>query len=112
MKHGKTYEFGEIVLASVSFPNGTGIKQRPVLILFQKRKNIIVTGITSNLSREGVLIKKEEGLDKDSIVRLDYIFTIDDSNIKKKLITISESKKKEICKKLEESICGNFTLDS
>ena len=104
------YEFGDVLLAKVQFPNGTSVKKRPVIVLFQKKKNIIVSGITSNISRDGVLIKKESGLKKDSIVRLDYIFTLDDSLIEKKLISLSENKKREICELLQENICGNFFL--
>ncbi|MHA1222156.1 MAG: type II toxin-antitoxin system PemK/MazF family toxin [Candidatus Heimdallarchaeaceae archaeon] len=84
------------------------MKKRPILVLFHRRKNIVVAGITSNLSREGVLIKKKDGVDKDSIIRLDYIFTIEDSLIERKLTTISEEIKKEVCKNLKECICGNF----
>ena len=65
---------------------------------------VVVAGITSNLRMKGVLITKKEGLPKDSIIKLNYIFTISEKMIKKFLLNISEEKKKLIKKELIEKI--------
>ena len=51
-------------------------KKRPALILFEEFDNVVVAGITSNLQMEGVPLLKEEGAVKDSVIKLNYIFTI------------------------------------
>lgn len=49
---------------------------------------------------KGILITKKEGLPKDSVIKLNYIFTISEKMIKKFLLNISEEKKQLIKKEL------------
>lgn len=100
MKPGTTYKFGDIVLIEVSFVDKYSVKLRPALVLFEELDNIVVAGITSNLSMKGVLIPKEEGLIVKSVAKLNYIFTISKIRIKKLLTHLSERKKKETCEEL------------
>jgi len=90
------FNFGQIILAEVQYTDTFEIKTRPALVLFEEKGNIVVAGITSNLNMKGILITKKEGLPKDSIIKLNYIFTISEKMIKKFLINISEEKKKII----------------
>ena len=87
------YNFGEVVLAQVQFTDTFEIKKRPCLVLFEEFGNIIVAGITSNLEMKGILITKKEGVIKDSIIKLNYIFTISEKMIEKSLFKITKEKK-------------------
>ena len=87
------HSFGEVVLASVQFTDTFEIKRRPALVLFEERGNVIVAGITSNLEMEGISLLKKEGALKDSIIKLNYIFTISEKMIKKVLFSITNKKK-------------------
>lgn len=90
------YNFGDVVLTELQFTDTFEIKTRPALILFEELGNIVVAGITSNLQMKGILITKKEGLPKDSIIKLNYIFTISEKMIKKFITSLSDNKKKII----------------
>jgi mRNA interferase MazF len=97
-KHGKKYKFGDIVLALVQFTDSNEIKTRPALVLFEEFDNIVLMGITSNTAMKGIFLKKEEGMAFDSILKINYIFTVTEAQIKKYLFNLTEEKK-EIIKK-------------
>jgi len=90
------HKFGEIVLAEVQFTDTFETKVRPALVLFEEEGNVVVAGITSNMEMEGVKLTRKEGAIKESIIKLNYIFTISEKMIKKNLFAISEEKKKII----------------
>jgi mRNA interferase MazF len=90
------HSFGDVILAEVQFADTFEIKSRPVLVLFEEYGNIVTAGITSNLNMKGIKLAKKEGAIKDSIIKLNYIFTISENMIKKDLFRISEEKKKII----------------
>lgn len=92
------HKFGEIILASVQYTDTFEIKKRPALILFEEKGNVVVMGITSNPKMEGIPLTKNEGAIKDSVIKINYIFTISEKMIERKLFSIS-SKKREIIKK-------------
>jgi len=100
------YKLGDIVLTQIQFTDTFEIKTRPAVVLFEEHGNIIVAGITSNTKMEGIPITKKEGAIKDSVIKLNYIFTISESMIKKKLFSLSLEKRKilvsEITKKIKE----------
>ncbi|MFC1691462.1 type II toxin-antitoxin system PemK/MazF family toxin [Nanoarchaeota archaeon] len=97
---------GDVVLATIQFTDTFEIKKRPALVLFEDLGNVVVAGITSNLKMEGVPLTKKEGAIKDSVIKLNYIFTISKSMISKALFQISSKKKKvvhdNLMKKLED----------
>lgn len=105
MNIGKMYKFGDIILAEVQFTDTFEIKTRPALVLFEEQGNIVVAGITSNLEMDGIRVTKKEGFVKDSVIKLNYIFTISEKMVKKFLFAILDNKKKlikeEIIKKLK-----------
>ena len=98
------YKFGDVVLASAQFTDTFEIKRRPALVLFEEFGNVVVAGITSNLKMKGVILSKKDGAVRDSIIKLNYIFTISEKMIEKSLFSISSDKKelikKELIKKL------------
>ncbi len=99
------HKFGEVILAEVQFVDTFETKLRPALVLFEEFDNVVVMGITSNLEMEGIKLTKKEGAIKDSVLKLNYIFTISEKMIKKSLFSLSKEKKKiildEIVKRLK-----------
>ena len=87
------HSFGEVVLAEVQFTDTFEIKIRPALILFEEKGNVVVSGITSNLQMKGIPLTKKEGSLKESIIKLNYIFTISEKMVKKTLFSLSKEKK-------------------
>lgn len=100
MKIGKMHRFGEVILSRVNYTDNFQFKKRPSLVLFEEKGNIVVLGITSNLSMEGVKLTKEEGAIKESIIKLNYIFTISEKMVEKNLFSVSEQKKLKIKQEL------------
>ena len=95
---------GDIVLARVQFTDTFEIKKRPALVLFEEFDNVVVAGITSNLQMGGVPLSKKEGAVKDSVIKLNYIFTISKKMISKNLFHLSKEKKQMIYNRLIEKL--------
>jgi mRNA interferase MazF len=88
------FDSGDIVLAKIQFTDTFEVKKRPALVLYGEYGNIIVAGITSNLEMEGIPLTKKEGAFKDSKIKLNYIFTITEKMIEKKLFSLTPMKKR------------------
>lgn len=95
---------GDVVLTKVQFTDTFEIKKRPALVLFEEFDNIVVAGITSNLSMKGISITKNDGAIKDSVIKLNYIFTVSKIMIERVLFSLSKDKKKEVFDKLIEKL--------
>ncbi|MFH1752297.1 MAG: type II toxin-antitoxin system PemK/MazF family toxin [archaeon] len=97
---------GDVVIARMQFTDTFEVKQRPALVLFEEFDNIIVAGITSNLQMQGIPLTKKEGAIKDSVIKLNYVFTISKAMIIKTLFHLNQEKKEivytEIVKKLKK----------
>lgn len=96
------FKFGDVVLAQIQFVDTSEIKVRPALVLFEEYGNIVAAGITSNLKMDGVNLTKTDGAIKESIIKLNYIFTISEHMIKKVLFSISTEKKRIIVNELNK----------
>ena len=97
---------GDVVLAQVQFTDTFDIKTRPAVVLFEEFGNVVIAGITSNLSMKGVALTKKDGAIKDSIIKTNYIFTISEAAIKKKLFSLNKQKKTELYKELVDRLSG------
>ena len=104
MMLGKMHRFGEIILASVQYTDTFEIKKRPALVLFEDSGNIVVVGITSNLKMKGISLSKNEGAIRDSVIKLNYIFTISEKMGERVLFSISKEKRNLVKKELLEKI--------
>jgi len=93
---GKKLSPGDVVLANVQYTDTFGIKKRPALVLFEEYDNVVAAGITSNPSMKGIKITKKEGAVKDSVIKLNYIFTISSIMIEKTLFTLGKDKKRKV----------------
>lgn len=106
MRPGRMNSSGDVVLARVQFVNSFNIKVRPALVLFSELDNIVVAGITSNPRMKGVSLTKEEGAIKDSIIKLNYIFTISPQMISKTLFKLDKFKRNVIFEELTKKLVG------
>jgi len=98
------YKAGDVVITTVQFTDSFDVKTRPALVLFEDHGNVVVAGITSNLSMKGILLSKEDGVIKDSVIKLNYIFTISEDMIQKKLFNLTNKKKKKVYEELVKNI--------
>ncbi len=99
------YKTGDVILAEVQFTDTFEIKTRPAVVLFEELGNIVVAGVTSNIKMEGIPLTRKEGAVKDSIIKINYIFTISGKMVKKRLFALLQEKKKllvsELIKRLQ-----------
>ncbi len=97
---------GDVIITQIQFTDTFEIKKRPALVLFEEFDNVVVAGITSNLEMNGVPFTKKEGAVKDSVIKLNYIFTISKAMISKTLFHLNKEKKRivfdELTKRLNE----------
>lgn len=96
MRLGNVLKSGDVVLADVQFTDTFEIKKRPALVLFEELGNVVVAGITSNTEMKGVSLSKKDGAIKNSVIKLNYIFTISQAMIEKAVFSLSVDKKKEV----------------
>ena len=105
MKRGNMPKSGDVILTKIQFTDTFEVKTRPAVILYEEFGNIVVAGITSNTRMDGIPLSKEEGAIKESVIKLNYIFTITGMMIEKQLFSLSKEKKKivfdEINRKLK-----------
>jgi len=97
---------GDVILASVQFTDTNEVKVRPAVVLFEELGNVVIAGITSNLKMKGIPLTMHEGAVKDSVIKLNYIFTISEDMANKVVFHLSDEKKQtifnELCERLSE----------
>ena len=98
------HEAGDVVLAQVQFTDSFEVKKRPSVVLFQEFGNIVVAGITSNTAMKGIPLAKKDGAIKESIIKTNYIFTITEKAITKKLFGLTKEKKKQLYGELSKNL--------
>lgn len=98
------YKTGDVVLAQVQFTDTFEIKTRPAVVLFEEYGNIVVAGVTSNTGMEGIPLTKKEGAIKDSVIKVNYIFTISEKMVKKRLFSLSQEKRKVLIAELVKGL--------
>ena len=97
---------GDVVLAKIQFTDTFEIKTRPALVLLEEFDNVVIAGITSNTAMKGIPLTKKEGAVKNSVIKLNYIFTISKLMIEKSLFSLSKEKKKLIFDELVTKLKG------
>ena len=98
------HKFGEVIIAKVQFTDTFEVKTRPALVLFEESDNIVVAGITSNTEMKGISLTKKEGMIKDSVIKINYIFTISEKMVKRQMFKINNLKKEVIRKQFIEKL--------
>jgi len=97
---------GDVIIAQIQFTDTFEIKKRPALVLFEEFDNVVVAGITSNLEMKGIPLTKKEGAIKDSVIKLNYIFTISKAMISKSLFHLNKEKKHIVFDELTKRLDG------
>lgn len=95
---------GDVVIAQVQFTDTFEVKKRPALVLFEELDNVVVAGITSNTKMKGIPLLKEEGVVKDSVIKLNYIFTISTAMVSKTLFHLTTKKKQMVFNELQKRL--------
>lgn len=98
------HKSGEVLLAKIPFTDQMKIKKRPVLVLFEEKGNLVTAGITSNVDMDGVPLSVEEGAVRESIIKLNYIFTISERMIDRSLFELTKEKKKRVYEELNKRL--------
>lgn len=88
------YKLGDVVLADIQFVDTFEVKKRPAVVLFEEFGNVVVAGITSNTGMEWIPLSTKEGAVKDSVIKLNYIFTISEKMVEKHFFSLSAEKKR------------------
>jgi hypothetical protein len=55
---------------------------------------------------KGIPLSPREGVVKESIIKTNYIFTIDPSTVVRKLFSLAEGKQQILCSEMQDKICG------
>jgi hypothetical protein len=95
---------GDVIIAQVQFTDTFEIKKRPALVLFEELDNIVVAGITSNTKMKGIPLTKEEGAIKDSVIKLNYIFTISTAMVSKILFHLNVKKRQLVFTEIQKRL--------
>jgi mRNA interferase MazF len=106
MRLGLMLKAGDVIVASVQFTDTNEVKTRPVVVLFEELGNVVIAGITSNLKMKGIPLTKSEGAIKDSVIKLNYIFTISNEMVSKVIFHLGKEKKQLILDELSKRLNG------
>ena len=97
---------GDLIIATVQFTDTADVKTRPAVVLFEELGNVVIAGVTSNLKMKGIPLTKSEGAIKDSVIKLNYIFTISKEMVSKVILHLSKEKKRLIFEELSKRLDG------
>jgi mRNA interferase MazF len=97
---------GDVIVASVQFADTAEVKVRPAVVLFEELGNVVIAGVTSNLKMKGIPLSKSEGAIKDSVIKLNYIFTISDVMVSRVVFHLSQEKKRLVFDELTKKLGG------
>jgi mRNA interferase MazF len=106
MRPGKMLKPGDVIVASVQFTDTNEVKTRPAVVLFEEHGNVVIAGITTNLKMKGIPLSRSEGVLKDSVIKLNYIFTISDEMVSRVVTHLSKEKKVQIFDELTRRLGG------
>ena len=97
---------GDIVITRVRFADNEGSKIRPALVLFEEFGNVVIAGISTNFHMKGISINRSDGAAQDSVIKLNYIFTITNDAILKTVFHLSKQKKALVLQELIQRLNG------
>ncbi len=97
-------ESGDVVLTKVQFTDTFEIKRRPAVVLFEEMNNVVIAGITSNLNMVGIPLSKEDGAIKESVIKLNYIFTVSNQMVERVLFKLNQDKKEKIFEEMNKKL--------
>ena len=90
------YRAGDVVTARVRMSEGGETKNRFALVLYEQLGNVVIAGITSNPYAKGIPLTRKEGMPKDSVIKLNYLFTVTEDGLFGPIFRLSKEKKKQV----------------
>ena len=106
MRNGSMLKSGDVVLAQMQFTDTFEVKKRPAVVLFEELGNVVIAGITSNINMQGIPLTKKEGAVRESVIKLNYIFTVSKPMITSVLFHLNHDKKEILLRALHERLDG------
>jgi len=97
---------GDVIVATVQFADSAEVKTRPAVVLFEELGNVVIAGVTSNLKMKGIPLTKGEGAIKESVIKLNYIFTVSREMVSKVVFHLGAEKKRLIFDELSKRLGG------
>ena len=97
---------GDVIVATLQFTDSAEVKIRPAVVLFEELGNVVIAGVTSNLKMKGIPLTKSEGAIKESVIKLNYIFTISSEMVSKVVFHLSREKTILIFNELNKRLVG------
>ena len=97
---------GDVIITRVRFTDTEGSKIRPALVLFEDLDNVVIAGITTNLRMKAIPLSKMDGAAQESIIKLNYIFTITNDAILKTVFHLSKEKKQMVLSEITGKLQG------
>lgn len=96
---------GDVVIVPFPFTDLTSNKRRPACVLLAQNRDVVLAFITTKLFYEPeysvqILPSKENGLKRESIIRIDKITTLDADLVVGKLGEIAQNKIAELNQKM------------
>jgi mRNA interferase MazF len=106
MRPGMRLRPGDVIVASVQFTDSDEVKTRPAVVLFEELGNVVIAGVTSNLKMKGIPLSRSDGVLRDSVVKLNYIFTISNEMVSRVVVHLGDEKKGLIFDELTRRLGG------
>lgn len=97
---------GDVIIARMQYRDSHESKIRPALVLFEELGNVVIAGITTNLQMKGIPISVKEGASQESVLKLNYIFTVTNETILKTVFHLSSEKKRLVFEELSKRLGG------
>lgn len=97
---------GDIIIARMQYTDSHESKIRPALVLFEELGNVVIAGITTNLQMKGIPLSVKEGAAQESVLKLNYLFTITNETILKTVFHLSSEKKRLVFDELSKRLSG------
>lgn len=103
-KHGTRFESGTVVLTMAPYVDLPQVKRRPAIVLFEEHGNIVLAGITSNTKMSGIPLTQEEGMPMESVIKLNYLFTVSHEMIVRSFFKVAPRRWSEITAELDRRL--------
>ncbi len=97
---------GDVIVANVQFVDSAEIKRRPAFVLFEELGSVVAAGVTSNVGMKGIPLSRDEGMIKDSVIKLNYIFTVSEDLIISRLFSATQGKRRLVFEELNKRMAG------
>ncbi len=100
------YNSGDVVVVTAKLSEFGEEKKRLAVVLYEEFNNVVVAGITANPYAKGIPLPKKEGVQMDSTVKLNYVFTVSEDMLSKPLFRLSRERKKVVFGELMKLLSG------